>query len=176
MEEWVSLYKSKSGERGIFNREAAKKTIAKLGDRRDPNHDWGTNPCCLHADTLIDTQVGQVPISHIVADPDGFMILSYNHETNNIEYTEIISGDMTRPNAEIIELEIIGENDIKSTIRLTPDHQVWTENRGYVDAVNITEDDIIVISENYKYGAGIYPEEPLYVNGQYSSDNKEMET
>ena len=45
MEEWVSLYKSKSGERGIFNREAAKKTVAKLGDRRDPNHDWGTNPC-----------------------------------------------------------------------------------------------------------------------------------
>ena len=45
MDEWVSLYKSKSGERGIFNREAAKKTVAKLGDRRDPNHDWGTNPC-----------------------------------------------------------------------------------------------------------------------------------
>lgn len=45
MEEWLSLYKSKSGERGIFNREAAKKTVAKLGDRRDPNHDFGTNPC-----------------------------------------------------------------------------------------------------------------------------------
>ena len=45
MEEWISLYKSKSGERGIFNREAAKKTVAKLGDRRDPNHDFGTNPC-----------------------------------------------------------------------------------------------------------------------------------
>jgi len=45
MEEWVSLYKSKSGERGIFNREACKKTVAKLGDRRNPNHDFGTNPC-----------------------------------------------------------------------------------------------------------------------------------
>jgi ribonucleoside-diphosphate reductase alpha chain len=45
MEEWISLYKSKSGERGIFNREAAKKTVAKLGDRRDPNYDFGTNPC-----------------------------------------------------------------------------------------------------------------------------------
>lgn len=45
MEEWVSLYKSKSGERGIFNRAAAQKTVAKLGDRRDPNHDFGTNPC-----------------------------------------------------------------------------------------------------------------------------------
>ena len=45
MDEWVSLYKSKSGERGIFNREAAKKTVEKLGERRDPNHDFGTNPC-----------------------------------------------------------------------------------------------------------------------------------
>lgn len=45
MEEWISLYKSKSGERGIFNREAAKKTVAKLGDRRDSSYDFGTNPC-----------------------------------------------------------------------------------------------------------------------------------
>ena len=33
-----------SGERGIFNREAAKKQAAKNG-RRDPNHEFGTNPC-----------------------------------------------------------------------------------------------------------------------------------
>jgi ribonucleoside-diphosphate reductase alpha chain len=45
MEEWLSLYKSKSGERGIFNRDATKKTVARLGDRRDPNHEFGTNPC-----------------------------------------------------------------------------------------------------------------------------------
>ena len=45
MEEWISLYKSKSGERGIFNRDACKKTVSKLGDRRNPNHEWGTNPC-----------------------------------------------------------------------------------------------------------------------------------
>ena len=45
MEEWVSLYKSKSGERGIFNRDACQKTVAKLGDRRDPSYEFGTNPC-----------------------------------------------------------------------------------------------------------------------------------
>jgi ribonucleoside-diphosphate reductase alpha chain len=45
MDEWVSLYKSRSGERGIFNRDAAKKQVSKLGDRRDPNFDFGTNPC-----------------------------------------------------------------------------------------------------------------------------------
>ena len=44
MEEWVSLYNSHSGERGIFNREAAKKTVAKYGNR-DVDHEFGTNPC-----------------------------------------------------------------------------------------------------------------------------------
>jgi ribonucleoside-triphosphate reductase len=45
MDEWVSLYKSKSGERGIFNRDACRKTVAKLGDRRDSSYEFGTNPC-----------------------------------------------------------------------------------------------------------------------------------
>lgn len=44
MQEWLSLYESKSGERGIFNREAAKKIAAKNG-RRDSEHEFGTNPC-----------------------------------------------------------------------------------------------------------------------------------
>jgi ribonucleoside-diphosphate reductase alpha chain len=44
MREWLSLYESKSGERGIFNREAAIKVVKKNG-RRDPNFEFGTNPC-----------------------------------------------------------------------------------------------------------------------------------
>ena len=44
MREWLALVESKSGERGVFNREASKKQAAKYG-RRDPNHDFGTNPC-----------------------------------------------------------------------------------------------------------------------------------
>ena len=44
MEEWVSLVKSKSGERGIFNRIAAQDQAAKWG-RRDRDLSYGTNPC-----------------------------------------------------------------------------------------------------------------------------------
>ena len=44
MKEWTSLYESKSGERGIFNREAAIKQVAKNG-RRDTDHHFGCNPC-----------------------------------------------------------------------------------------------------------------------------------
>jgi ribonucleoside-diphosphate reductase alpha chain len=44
MKEWLSLYDSKSGERGIFNREAAIKQVAKSG-RRDIEQQFGCNPC-----------------------------------------------------------------------------------------------------------------------------------
>lgn len=43
MEEWLSLYTSKSGERGIFNRQAAKDKCTAIG--RSPDFDFGTNPC-----------------------------------------------------------------------------------------------------------------------------------
>ena len=44
LREWTSLVESKSGERGIFNRVSAKKQAMK-NERRDPNYDFGTNPC-----------------------------------------------------------------------------------------------------------------------------------
>jgi len=44
LDEFVSLYKSKSGERGIFSRKASQIQAAKY-ERRDPDVDYGTNPC-----------------------------------------------------------------------------------------------------------------------------------
>jgi ribonucleoside-diphosphate reductase alpha chain len=44
MKEWLSLYESKSGERGIFNRASAQAKAAENG-RRDASWDFGTNPC-----------------------------------------------------------------------------------------------------------------------------------
>jgi ribonucleoside-diphosphate reductase alpha chain len=44
MEEWLALYRSNSGERGIYNRYGAIEKIQRLG-RRDHNYEFGTNPC-----------------------------------------------------------------------------------------------------------------------------------
>ncbi len=44
MREWQALVESKSGERGVFNRQASKKQAEKYG-RRDSNYEFGTNPC-----------------------------------------------------------------------------------------------------------------------------------
>ena len=44
MKEWEALYESKSGERGIFSRTAAK-AVTEKNPRRDADHEFGTNPC-----------------------------------------------------------------------------------------------------------------------------------
>jgi len=44
LKEFKALYDSHSGERGIFNRDASRRVVEGLG-RRDPNHEFGTNPC-----------------------------------------------------------------------------------------------------------------------------------
>ena len=44
MKEWLSLYESKSGERGIFNRASAQ-AKARQNGRRNGDVDFGTNPC-----------------------------------------------------------------------------------------------------------------------------------
>ena len=52
MDEWLSLYKSKSGERGMFNRKAAVNQVESIKELRGDGHvgressyDFGTNPC-----------------------------------------------------------------------------------------------------------------------------------
>ena len=44
LNEWQSLYESRSGERGVFSRIASQRQAAKNG-RRDATVDFGTNPC-----------------------------------------------------------------------------------------------------------------------------------
>lgn len=45
MQEWLSLYESKSGERGIFNRQAADLNAKRTGRRKEYTEGFGTNPC-----------------------------------------------------------------------------------------------------------------------------------
>jgi len=178
MDEWISLYKSKSGERGIFNRDAAKKQCERAGQfrgekyrQRDPDFDFGTNPCCLPGDTLIETNLGQIPIREVVLSPEDFLVKTFNHETESVEMTEIISGDMTRLDAELVELEIENENGETITLKLTPDHKVYTENRGYICASDLLEDDVVLVSKNYKYATGISSKESSYETGNKIENN-----
>ena len=63
LKEWHSLYESKSGERGIFNREAATKVMP---ERRDKNHFFGCNPCS----EIILRPNQMCNLTEIIARPD----------------------------------------------------------------------------------------------------------
>ena len=63
MREWTALYESKSGERGIFNRTAAKKMAP---ERRDNSYEFGCNPCS----EVILRSCGLCNLSEVVLRPD----------------------------------------------------------------------------------------------------------
>lgn len=67
-EEWANLVESGSGERGIFNRSAAQRQAAKYG-RRDPDADYGCNPC---SEILLKPR-SFCNLSTVIVDPDDDM-------------------------------------------------------------------------------------------------------
>lgn len=64
LKEFHALHASKSGERGFFSREAAQRIVARNG-RRDPEHDFGTNPCS----EIILRSSGVCNLSEIICRP-----------------------------------------------------------------------------------------------------------
>lgn len=126
---WQKIEASGSGEPGIyFNNDK----------------DWGTNPCCLVGDTLIQTKDGELTIKEIVEALETGKsvppVWSYNIETGEKELDTIDAGDMTRKNAEVISIEL----EDNTVIKLTPDHRVYTKNRGWVEAAKLTEEDELI--------------------------------
>jgi len=63
MREWETLYSSRSGERGIFNRTACKKMAP---ERRDTEHDFGCNPCS----EIVLRPFQMCNLSEVVARPE----------------------------------------------------------------------------------------------------------
>lgn len=141
IKEWLSLYESKSGERGIFNRQGTKKQMDIAG-KRDSGHDFGINPC-VTGDTTVQTPNGKVSILQIVEDMKegkSFKCLSYNETRKRAEYKRIISAKLTKYDAKIVCVRSMSGDPLY----LTPDHLVFTKNRGYVEAKDIVVNDSIL--------------------------------
>ena len=70
-------------------------------------------------------------------------VLSYNTETNQQEWKPITAFAETSPKAKV--MRITDEESGKSIV-VTPEHKVFTKNRGYVMAKDLTETDELVIN------------------------------
>ena len=146
MHEWSALYESKSGERGIFNREAAK-NVVKMNGRRNPDFEFGTNPCCVVGDVQIDVVCDGVEqrmkISDVVdamALGKSFTVKSFDSDT--IVQKPIVWSGATRKNAKLVK---VTDTVTGKQIVCTPDHPIYTKNRGYVEASKLLADDELLI-------------------------------
>ena len=140
---WERIKNSGSGEPGIFWTN---------------NKEWGVNPC-VTGDTLITVRdhgmsmdgeilsegtIYQIPIKMLVEQYEHNnlppMILSYNIQTGKVELDYLDAAILTRKDATVIKLVLEDNTELK----LTPDHKVFTENRGWIEAKDLTERDILI--------------------------------
>lgn len=107
---------------------------------------------CVTGDTIInllvnDTDKVSVAIEDLfyyVAKYDNIKVLSRNLESNLNQYNEIVDFGQTGESIDIIEIE--DENG--NVVKCTPEHKIFTVNRGYVEAQYLKEDDILQSHKN----------------------------
>jgi ribonucleoside-diphosphate reductase alpha chain len=95
-----------------------------------------TNPC-VTGDTMVYTVYGDIPIRDII-DKE-IEVYCYDEKTNALKISRAFNIHKTRENAELLDVVT------KSTVlRCTPDHLIFTKNRGWVNAEKLVEGDVLI--------------------------------
>jgi ribonucleoside-diphosphate reductase alpha chain len=103
-----------------------------------------SNLCCLSGDTEITVEHsdGSIEDVKIKDAKTGDKVYSRNVMTGKNEFREIKASLMTRENAQVMR---ITDTETGNSIVCTPDHKVYTKNRGYVEAKDLVESDQLLI-------------------------------
>lgn len=125
------------GKTHYKNTSNGERFVTSTGGRVTGMH--GDFILCLPYDQVISTEKGDIKIGDIVSKEIDVKVSSFNHETNNIEYKDILKYEKN-PGRPLLEIET--ESGLK--FRCTEDHLVYTENKGYICAKELQEDDIII--------------------------------
>lgn len=140
MEEWLSLVKSKSGERGIFNRNAAGQQAAKWG-RRPKDLSYGCNPCSeiilrdkqlcnlseviIREDDTIDTMLEKVEVATILGTMQS-MLTNFNFVSEdwvrNTEEEALLGVSLTGIMDNSLMSGVYGKKKLTVTLNELRDH------------------------------------------------------
>jgi len=126
------------GFKDHVNRKSAQKNIGTIK----------SSNLCLSEDTVLDVIIDEknekIDIKtciELLKIKDIF-VKSYDIKTNTIEYQKITNGALMSKKAEV--LEIIDDETGKKII-CTPEHKIFTKNRGYVMAKDLLESDNLCV-------------------------------
>ena len=101
---------------------------------------------CLTGNTIVNTSEGNITIKELATLPTDQRpaVLSYNTKTKKDEYQTIEDVVKLDPYENILEL-VVTENNKNYTLQCTESHKIYTTNRGWVKAKDLTKDDDIKI-------------------------------
>ena len=194
MKEWLSLYESKSGERGMFNRASAQKKAAENG-RRNADWDFGTNPCseiilrpnqfcnltevvCRSTDTMT-TLVKKVKLATILGTIQStFTNFGYLRKRwqNNTEEERLLGVSLTGI-MDCVELNTI--DGLAPRLELLKKHAVDT-NKALADKLGIPQSTAITcvkpsgtVSQLVDSASGIHARHNPYYIRTVRGDNKD---
>jgi ribonucleotide reductase alpha subunit len=102
-----------------------------------------SNLCCLTGDAILTIlresgEIEKLPISEVVDLIECAEYLKVKSKEG--VFVDILTGKLTRENSEILE---ITDDENGVSLRCTPDHLIFTKNRGYVRADELKENDIL---------------------------------
>ena len=194
MKEWLSLYESKSGERGMFNRASAQAKAAENG-RRNADWDFGTNPCseiilrpnqfcnltevvCRSTDTMT-TLVKKVKLATILGTIQStFTNFGYLRKRwqNNTEEERLLGVSLTGI-MDCVELNTI--DGLAPRLELLKKHAVDT-NKALADKLGIPQSTAITcvkpsgtVSQLVDSASGIHARHNPYYIRTVRGDNKD---
>lgn len=106
---------------------------------------------CLTGDVLVNVIVDNADTSKSIRldevislfnEGKNIKVESKNLNSGIMEYKQITNAAMTARNSQLILIE---DEESGKSIRCTPEHKIYTKNRGYVMAKDLKEDDILDI-------------------------------
>ncbi len=101
---------------------------------------------CVSGDTIIQTTQGKMRMDEVIFK-ENISVLCYNIKTRQNEYKKIIDKAMTNPKTKVMKIT----DESGHSIICTPEHKVWTENRGYIMAKNLKETDTLKKLQDYNF-------------------------
>jgi ribonucleoside-diphosphate reductase alpha chain len=196
MAEWLALYESKSGERGIFSRDASKRVVAKSG-RRNSEYEFGTNPCSeiilrpyqfcnlteviVRAEDTIDDLLDKIELASILGTIQSTLThFPYLRKVwrNNTEEERLLGVSLTG----IYDHPILNDYtnlELPGILNVLRQHAVdvnkkWAERLGIPQSTAVTcVKPSGTVSQLTDSASGIYPRHDRYYFRRVRSDNKD---
>ena len=132
---WEKLFKERSETGNIYLFHDENVNLVSMLNRY-----IGSSNLCLAGNTKVKMADGKVKRLDEVKIGD--IVKSFDHVTGKIENKTVTDSALMNKSTKVMK---ITDNATGKSITCTPEHEIWTENRGYVMAKNLLEEDVLTI-------------------------------